>query len=116
MEGVLLDLGPPAYTGSLSWLLLPNDNLPVVGTRRKDLTKLGMCPGYLPNGACMAAGEGFEAKLCGCMWTHSPLECVATRVLGLSVDNIKHLYRPVGRTGCKTFSVVIELGIMLGGL
>ena len=62
MEGVLLDLGPARGT-----LLLPDDDLAVIGTRREDLTKLGVRPGDLPNWASMAKKGKFWADLNGCV-------------------------------------------------
>ena len=67
MKRVLLDLRPPARTWSLALLLLPDDDLAVIGTRREDLTKLGVRPGDLPNWASMAKKGKFWADLNGCV-------------------------------------------------
>lgn len=53
---MLIDLCPPARGRSLSWLLLPNQHLPVIRTRSEYMPEFWMSPGYLPDRSCMPIG------------------------------------------------------------
>ena len=56
MQCVFLDLGPDARNGALRWLLLPDQNLPIVRTRGKYVSVSRMCPSDLPDGSCVPSG------------------------------------------------------------
>jgi hypothetical protein len=111
MQGMLLDSFPAILqltSTALAPCLFPNENASIVRARSEDGPERRMRPSQLPDWRGVAARQRRSVD-------NLPFENDGFS-LCLAFNHVKDTYGLVGRTGCKTFTIEVELGIVLKGL
>lgn len=78
------------------------------------MTEFGISPSDLPHWTCVSEGvckycESLNITPSIC----APFESMSPRPVSLAINNIKNFDRPIGGTRRESFSVIIQLSVML---
>lgn len=104
MQRMLFNFRP----SSVGWLLLfPNDHLAIIRARRKDMPKLWVRPGNLPNGASVSAVGADEFRIRDAGKKGLPFQCLAGAALGLVINDVENFDGTVRGACCEALAVVI---------